>query len=163
MVQQTSIGSHNSVPMIFLGASKNDRLQRRPAALTIDRRGPGLQSSCPHATWLAYELHGSARPPVQCKSSLKPESILCCDLLWSGSLCFRSRQDDWCNLTIKKTFSSSYYSYSSVTIRWRQLLSIKNASNQKMSVNRPLLNIPTDSKTTFEIFKTQKSNSKMTP
>ena len=43
------------------------------------------------------------------------------------------------------------------------LLTTKNASNQKMSENRPPLNIPTDSKTTFGIFKTQKSNSKMTP
>ena len=38
------------------------------------------------------------------------------------------------------------------------LLTTKNASNHKMSENRPLPNIPTDSKTTFEIFKTKKSN-----
>ena len=42
-------------------------------------------------------------------------------------------------------------------------LGTKNASNHKMSENKPLPNIPTDSKTTFGIFKTQKSNSKMTP
>ena len=38
------------------------------------------------------------------------------------------------------------------------LLTTKNASNQKMSENRPSLNMLTDSKTAFEIFKTQKSN-----
>ena len=39
----------------------------------------------------------------------------------------------------------------------------KKASNHKMSENRPSPNMPTDSKTTFGIFKTQKSNSKITP
>ena len=39
----------------------------------------------------------------------------------------------------------------------------KKASNHKMSENRPSPNMPTDYKTTFGIFKTQKSNSKMTP
>merc|ERR1711984_7248 len=34
----------------------------------------------------------------------------------------------------------------------------KKASNHKMSENRPSPNMPTDSKTTFGIFKTQKSN-----
>merc|ERR1711895_65775 len=36
----------------------------------------------------------------------------------------------------------------------------KLPSNHKMSENRPFPNMPTDSKTTFGIFKTQKSNSK---
>merc|ERR1712082_503433 len=36
-------------------------------------------------------------------------------------------------------------------------------SNQKISENRPPPNMPSDSKTTFEIFKNQKSNSKKTP
>merc|ERR1712082_155247 len=37
---------------------------------------------------------------------------------------------------------------------------LKKASNHKMSENRPSPNMATDSKTTFGIFKTQKSNSK---
>merc|ERR1712030_22618 len=39
----------------------------------------------------------------------------------------------------------------------------KTASNHKMSENRPPPKYATDYKTTFGIFKTQKSNSKMTP
>ena len=38
---------------------------------------------------------------------------------------------------------------------------LKKASNHKMSENRPSPNIPTDSKTTIEIVKSQKSNKKL--
>ena len=64
------------------------------------------------------------------------------------------------NLQLRKRFPSSPTPHHDFV---PHLLTTKNASIHKMSENRPPPNKPTDSKTTIEIFKTKKLDSKMTP